>query len=44
MRHQGLQDGVMDIVFASDLDDPRVEPPRYVCLFYDEKSFINTVT
>ncbi|PCH34107.1 hypothetical protein WOLCODRAFT_135505 [Wolfiporia cocos MD-104 SS10] len=28
LRHQGLQDGVMDIVFASDQDDPRGASPR----------------
>ncbi|KAI0962327.1 hypothetical protein AcV7_001196 [Taiwanofungus camphoratus] len=28
LRHQGLQDGVMDIVFASDAEDPRGASPR----------------
>ncbi|KIP11735.1 hypothetical protein PHLGIDRAFT_438814 [Phlebiopsis gigantea 11061_1 CR5-6] len=28
LRHQGLQDGVMDIVFADDLDESRGQSPR----------------
>ncbi|KAJ3556492.1 hypothetical protein NM688_g2003 [Phlebia brevispora] len=28
LRHQGLQDGVMEIVFASELDNPRAQSPR----------------
>ncbi|KAI0361092.1 hypothetical protein OH77DRAFT_1492225 [Trametes cingulata] len=28
LRHQGLQDGVMEIVFASSADDPRGASPR----------------
>lgn len=30
LRHQGLQDGVMEIVYASPSDDPRTAESRCV--------------
>ncbi|KAH9949355.1 hypothetical protein B0H21DRAFT_875633 [Amylocystis lapponica] len=38
LRHQGLQDGVMDIVFASDGEDPR-GCPAVICSRGDERGY-----